>query len=211
MADSSLRILIPTSERKRSGGSLEQGFRSTQYNRCDNRFQSLTEFRMQAVCALMHAVNGQGHGEMVLRRSGKSLDNATDINLKILSSPVMPALDREDGPLFSSLDFQSLTVSAQAIVLRTTLMFCPLLGVLAPTDKVPDYRCPVGAQIPEWGSLHQFWKEPVKPVLDRACRGRHVLSFLPSRLAALWSPSKSVRSFASVQFAQDVYDGVGGI
>jgi len=207
MTDSTLRLFIPTSERKRSGGCPEQAFGHVQHNRNDNRFLSLSEPRLKAVRALMHAVNGQGHGEVVLRRSGKRLVEATAINLRILTSPVMPAIHREDGPLFTALNYEGLSEEARVLLGRSAILFCPLLGVLSPFDKVPDYRCPVAAQIPNWGSLHQYWKEPVRPVLDRACRSRDVVSFLPSRLAALWTPHRSVRSFTSIQFAQERPDG----
>lgn len=203
----SMRILVPTSERKNRGGTLGCRFHEVQSDRNHNRFVSLTRPRRIAIQALVESVNGHGHAEQVLRRSGARLETAQSINLQISCSSVMPAIERESGPLFAALDHKSLDPKSRALFERSALLFCPLMGVLAPSDQVPDYRCPVGAQIPGWGSLHRFWKPALKPVLDRACRGRHVISLLPGRLSALWAPSPGVASYTTVQFLQKSVSG----
>lgn len=152
----------------------------------------------------LSAINGQGHGKEVLRLAGDRLKRATEKNLGFHHSGLLTVLERERGPLFSGLGEVD---AALARRLQDMIVVCPLLGILAPTDMVPEYRCPVGAQIPGWGSLHTHWKKHLGPVLNRLCRNRRVFSFLPNRLRALWTPGAAVEEFVTIQFATRRSDG----
>jgi cytoplasmic iron level regulating protein YaaA (DUF328/UPF0246 family) len=194
------RILVPSSERKRTGGIAGRGFRTAQADRASNRFASLTRDRAQALDTFLHALNGAGHAREVLRLNGSLLDKAVRVNLAFHDAPLLDVLQREQGPLFSALDAASLDSAARKRLQNDFVLVCPLLGLLSPADEVPEYRCPVGAQIPGFGSLHAFWKPRISAVLDRLVRGRRVWSFLPARLQALWTQADTSAEVVHVLF-----------
>jgi len=208
LASARVRFIIPASERKNAGGSRSFSFQEAQEERQLNRFPSLTFARREAVSAFMHSVNGQGHGAEVLRLSGEHLQRAIQLNLAMPRSGLMPALERERGPLYGELLAGAPDAATRQRLHDDLVIVCPLLGLIAPTDLVPEYRCPVAAQIPGFGSLHQYWKGRVGMVLDRLCRGRRVFSFLPARLRALWTPKASVPEMVNVRFASRSNGGV---
>jgi cytoplasmic iron level regulating protein YaaA (DUF328/UPF0246 family) len=202
MKRNSLRILVPSSERKATGGSRMYTFAEAQEERDSNRFPSLVKHRSRAVDAFLSAINGHGHGKEVLGLDGAVLDRAIRTNLAFHRNPVLPVIERENGPLFRALRAHDLPEELQRRIKREVLVICPLLGVLAASDLVPEYRCPVGAQIPELGSLHSFWKPTVTASLNRLCRGRRVLSFLTGRLSALWERPLGAAELAHVSFVR---------
>lgn len=216
MSPSHVRILVASSERKRRGGARVYTFEEAQAERSTNRFNSLTDHRRQAISGFLAAINGQGHSGEVLRAQGPILEEAKRLNLGLRHSPLLPVIEREVGPLFRALDAGSLPRRATRRLKERLMVVCPLLGVLAPTDLVPEYRCPVAAKIPgsEFGSLHNFWKPRLSPLLDRLCRGRLVFCFLPGRLRALWRPRRPSQ-VVTVRFmrrsgGRDISEHAGG-
>lgn len=201
------RFLVPSSDRKKTGGTRSLNFREAQEERDSNRYYSLTNPRERALRRFLSSVNGEGHGAEVLRMSGQRLEKAVSTNLAFPRNPVMPVLERDDGPLFRALGYDTLSIDGQKRMREEVLVVCPLLGLLAPMDLVPEYRCPVGAQIPGWGSLHSYWKPILSPLLNRLCRGRLVLSFLPGRLRALWVKARRSLGVVHVRFARRRADG----
>ncbi len=201
------RILVPSSERKRAGGVRVRDFRAAQLDRAANRFASLNKERMQALDTFLHALNGAGHAREVLRLNGALLDKAVRMNLAFREAPLLDVLQREHGPLFAALDAPSLDSAARRRLRNEMVLVCPLLGLLSPADEVPEYRCPIGAQIPGFGSLHAFWKPRISPVLDRLARGRRIWSFLPARLQALWTQSGTSAEIVHVLFMRTSKSG----
>jgi cytoplasmic iron level regulating protein YaaA (DUF328/UPF0246 family) len=197
-----VRILAPSSERKQAGGSMAFSFDEAQRDRGMNRYSSLTLARRTAVRAFIEAVNGAGFAAQVLRLKGEALDEAHGMNLNFRRSPLMTVVEREVGPLYKALDARSLGAQERRRLREDLVVVCPLLGLLGPFDLVPLYRCPVGAQIPGFGSLHGWWKQHLSPTLNRLCRERTVLSFLPARLRALWNCDGRCDSMVEVSFAR---------
>ncbi len=194
------RFLIPSSERKLAGGSRLFSFSEAQGERATNRFPSLVEPREEVVTAFLHAVNGAGHGKEVLRLHGAALKEACSTNLKLRTAPTTPVIEREGGPLFQVLKSEPLKPKAKQRMRDDVLVVCPLFGLLGVRDMVPEYRCPIGAQIPEFGSVHAWWKERLPPLLERLCRGRRVFTFLPARLQALWDAPSSPKEVVGFAF-----------
>lgn len=206
-----IRVLVPSSERKRPGGSRAYTFQEAQQERSSNRFTSLTRMREKALGGFLPAVNGKGFAAEVLRLREPALSRAATTNLEFYRSPLRAAIDRERGPLFVALRPESGAAGGDEDLLRRLredlVIVCPLLGLLAATDLVPQYRCPIGAQIPEWGSLHAFWKPHVTTVLNRLCHGRRVFSFLTGRLQALWEDDGGALDVVHIGFARIRKDG----
>lgn len=193
MSSTRTRILVPFDDKKHVGAEED----STSWDQAQalartNRFRSLTESRDEALHAFLAAINGHGHAEQVLSLKGEKLEVAVRRNESFLKGSTRPALERFAGPLYAAVDASSLPAAALRRLKDEAIIVCPLLGLLGARDLIPDYRCPMAAQIPDFGSLHHFWKPKVGPVLDRVCRGRHVVSLLPGRLRALWVPKANL-------------------
>lgn len=202
MSPPTSRFLIPVSERKQLGGNIGDDFGSSQQTRAHNRFASLTEPRRRVLGVFLSAVNGQGHAAEVLRLEGEPLEDAVNLNLAITRGPVLRVRERFQGPLFKQIDSACADPLVERRLRERVIVFCPLLGLLGLNDHVPAYRCPVGAQIPGFGSLHEFWKPRISPVLNRVCRNQVVYSFLSSRVEALWPQRPAGVDFVRVHFTR---------
>jgi len=168
-----------------------------------NRFPSLIGVRKEAVSALRSALNGHGDAQKLLRKNGSRLQLAAQQDRDFYKNPLMSAIERECGPLFKALETESLSPAAQRRLRASVLLICPLLGVLATTDQVPEYLCPVGAQTRNGvRSLHHLWKPSMTSILNRLCSKRVVFSFLKGRLRSLWDRSPSSGSLVRLGFAR---------
>jgi cytoplasmic iron level regulating protein YaaA (DUF328/UPF0246 family) len=203
-----VRFLVPASERKHEGGTRFLAFRDAQDERFANRFPSLAKPRREVIAAFQHAQNGAGHGARVLGLAAEALEEACRHNLAMDSSPTLPVLEREAGPLFQALCEPPLSGAAARRLRDDVVVVCPLLGLLGTRDLVPLYRCPIGAQIPGFGSVHEFWKARVTPLLNRLCRHRRVFSFLPGRLLAQWAGPHAAAGLVTFRFERR---GEGGL
>lgn len=202
-----IRFLVSISERKQAGGVPAYDFEGAQEDRALNRFPSLTEPRRRVLDAFLASINGHGHASQVLGLKETQLEKAVAMNLAMRDAPLMPVLERFQGPLFSALRDEEWNGGARRRLRERLLVVCPLLGLLAPGDWVPAYRCPVGAQIPGFGSLHGYWKPLITETLGRLCRGQRVFTFLPSRLEALWQPRPASVDFVRVHFQRRKGEG----
>jgi cytoplasmic iron level regulating protein YaaA (DUF328/UPF0246 family) len=73
------------------------------------------------------------------------------------------------------------------------LIFSGLWGALRITDRIPSYRCPVGARLPGIGALAAFWRGPMAAAgaLPRAAAeaGGLVLDLRSAAYAGMWRPA----------------------
>jgi cytoplasmic iron level regulating protein YaaA (DUF328/UPF0246 family) len=198
---SSLRILVPLSDRKKPGGR-EGATLSTA--RASNlwSFRTLSEARLAALDAFRAAMAQQATALKTLGMKDPAFREAYAINRALDRSRLATALERCNGTFAETLRPKELPEKLRRRLDARIMFVCPLLGVLAPCDRLPDYRCPEGAKLPGVGSLHKHWKPEVTAFLNRVLRGKHVISFLPTRLAALWEPDGRAASIASVRFGR---------
>ena len=209
MPASKVRILVSTSERKRAGGTRAYSFREAQQERAFNRFPSLTEQRRLSLNALLKALNGQGDARRVLGLEGKLLEQVAALDLAFNKNPLMPVIERENGPLYRALDGKTLPAAIRRQLRESMLILCPLLGVLAPSDLVPEYRCPIAAQTRNGvRSMHHAWKDRVTELLNRLCRKRLVYSFLPARVRSLWKWNGTAPRLAQFSFVRRKGSGI---
>jgi cytoplasmic iron level regulating protein YaaA (DUF328/UPF0246 family) len=135
------------------------------------------------------------------------LETAVEQNLDMMIAPTLTVLEREAGPLFQALQAPVLKGRALQRVRDEVLVVCPLLGLLGVRDLVPNYRCPIGAQIPGFGGVHAYWKERLGALATRLCRGRRVYSFLPGRLLSLFQPLDPAAELVTFHFERRGKDG----
>ncbi len=169
-------VLLPPSETKRDGGdpgsALDLGALS---------HPELTAPRKTAVAALRKlARNGQAMTAAL--RLGPTQTEEVARNRELLSSPVLPALDRFDGVPYDPLDAATLPPSARSFAGEHLAVASALFGLLGALDPIPAYRLSHDSRLPGL-PLRRLWRGPVGAVL--AARADLVLDLRSEAYAAL--------------------------
>ena len=76
------------------------------------------------------------------------------------------------GVLYEALDLASLPAPAQRPARRSVLISSGLWGAVRLTDRIPPYRCPIGAKLPGVGALSAYWRTALAPALTAAAGDR---------------------------------------
>lgn len=152
-------LLLPPSETKRDGGVEGSTLELTRLS-----FTELTPQRKQAVSALRTLSRNlrAATGALALGRTQRF---EIDRNRVLVSSPVMPAIERYTGVLFDALDAATLTVNERAFAARHIVIHSALFGLLRSEDPIPAYRLSHNSRLPKL-SLRKLWREPVAAVLS---------------------------------------------
>ncbi|HYC77484.1 MAG TPA: peroxide stress protein YaaA [Planctomycetota bacterium] len=198
---SALRILLPLADRKKPGG--RDG------TCCDHKrlaarlaYKTIGAPRRAALDGFQKAMASGSDALKVLGLQGAAFREAYAVNRALERCNLATALERNNGAFADTLEPAALPPAAKTRLERAVLFVCPLLGVLAADDPIPDYRCPEGAKLPGIGSLHRHWKPEVTKLLNRLLKRKRVLSFLPTRLSALWAPDGGASEIVCVRFAR---------
>lgn len=198
-APPSLRILLPLPERKSSGDSFDTGEVARRWE-VKTRLKHIAGPRKEALVAFRQAMLHAPTAIKVLGPMGANVKGSREINLGFDRTARVSPFIRTDDLMRAALSIESLSDTAFGDLEAMALFLCPLLGVVTPKERIPDYRCPIAANLPGIGSLHFHWRRPVSMTLDRLTRGIQVVSFLPRRLLALWAPRTD--SVVSVKFSR---------
>jgi cytoplasmic iron level regulating protein YaaA (DUF328/UPF0246 family) len=151
-------LLIPPSETKRDGGDPDAVLDLSAL-----ALPALTPQRRAAIAALRRLCRTKG-AAMAALRLGPSLAGEIDRNRALLSSPVMPAIDRFDGVLYGALDASSLHPSARAFAGAHVLIASALFGLVGALDPVPAYRLSPDSRLPGT-PLVRHWAAVVRDAL----------------------------------------------
>lgn len=90
-----------------------------------------------------------------------------DVNRQLLTSPCGPAFQVYTGVLYSELDPASLTTEQLARLDASVWIASALFGFVGFSDYIPAYRMSGDVNLPEIGSLTQFWKQDLSVMLDK--------------------------------------------
>ena len=151
-------ILLPPSETKRVGG--EEG---TRLDLAALGFPSLTAPRRTAVDAVRRLSRNLAAATAGLRLGGTQAAEAAR-NRVILTSPVMPAIDRYDGVLYEALDAASLTPAQRAFAGRHVAIASAAFGLTGALDPIPAYRLSHDSRLPGV-ALGRLWRAPLSELL----------------------------------------------
>jgi uncharacterized protein len=193
-------ILLPPSEGKaaaRAGRPLDPGGLSR---------PELNPFRERAVDALA-ALCADPDAARAALGLGPTQHDEVLRNARIRTAPTLPASRLYTGVLYEALDLASLPASARRLAQRWILVFSGLWGVLRLTDRVPPYRCPVGASLPGVGALAGFWRRAFPSAFDTT---GPILDLRSGAYGAMWAPSSAVAArTVTVRVLQErLVDGV---
>jgi cytoplasmic iron level regulating protein YaaA (DUF328/UPF0246 family) len=162
-------LLLPPSEGKAEGGSPRRATWSPDAGSFGAR---LGDRRTLIVEALAHA---QGGNEKLLGVKGEHLLRAQSANSSLIGAAVLPAWQRYTGVVWDHLDPATLPAAAH----KQIMIVSGLLGLVRGDDPVPDYRLKMGANLPPFGKLSTWWREPLSEELRRLARRCVVVDLLP--------------------------------
>ena len=100
-----------------------------------------------------------------------------------------PAAEVYTGVLYEALDVATLPAPARRSLGRSVVVFSGLWGAVRLGDRIPAYRCPVGASLPGLGGLGAFWRRRMSAEMDAAAGRGLVIDLRSGAYAAMWAPS----------------------
>ncbi|MEV4656099.1 peroxide stress protein YaaA [Micromonospora sp. NPDC049301] len=109
-------------------------------------------------------------------------------NARLRVAATAPAAQVYTGVLYEALELASLPAAAQRAARRSILISSGLWGAVRLTDRIPPYRCPIGARLPGVGALSAYWRPVLAPVLSAAAGSGPVLDLRSGAYAATWTP-----------------------
>jgi len=113
-------------------------------------------------------------------------------NARLREAATAPAARIYTGVLYEALDLASLPPSAERLARRCVLVSSGLWGAVRLTDRIPPYRCPVGARLPGIGALSAYWRRALAPAMVAAAGDGPVLDLRSGAYAATWTPRGAV-------------------
>ena len=113
-------------------------------------------------------------------------------------APAAPAAEVYTGVLFARLDLGSLTAAGRRRAEERVLIASGLWGLVAPQDRIPRYKLPIGEKVPGLPGLAGLWRPTVAEALA-AHEDDLVVDLRSGGYAAVWRPRGgghvAVRSF----------------
>ncbi|MCW2541735.1 MAG: hypothetical protein JWN95_3460 [Frankiales bacterium] len=180
-----MRILLPPSEGKRTGGSGRSLVR-----RSSTRIPpGLLVPRGLALDALARTISLPSAAQRLLLPESIA-PTALAENSAVLTGPTMPALRRYQGVVYEGLAADRLSPAASVAAGRAVLIFSGLFGVLRGDEPVPAYRVPAKAKLDSIGIAGTFWR-PYLQLAMPALLGRQdepIVDLRSADYAAMWQP-----------------------
>ncbi|PWR13439.1 peroxide stress protein YaaA [Micromonospora sicca] len=109
-------------------------------------------------------------------------------NARLREAATAPAGRIYTGVLYEALDLATLPPAAERAARRSVLISSGLWGAVRLTDRIPPYRCPVGARLPGVGALSAYWRRALAPAIVTAAGAGPVLDLRSGAYAATWTP-----------------------
>lgn len=195
-------ILLPPSEEKQPGGNP---FAPDMFDyRTSNTFNYFNELNSERrkLIAILEDVIGEGEGlDQIFGVPQDAVDEAVAVNSEIYNAPLMSALDRySPGIMYKAMDFAGLPTGAQRRLLENGIIFSGLFGLLRPDDLIPNYRLPMNSELPTVGTLTDFWRPIISPVLNRTLEGAFVWNFLSGIHEGAWNDEHAYDTAIRVEF-----------
>ncbi|MFJ6197819.1 peroxide stress protein YaaA [Micromonospora sp. NPDC092111] len=176
-------ILLPPSEGKADAGTGR---------RLDLSRLSLPELTpaREAVLAALTTLGRSDDEEAALAALGLSAGQRGELvrNARLDRAATAPAGQVYTGVLYEALDLASLPPDALRTARRSVLVSSGLWGAVRLTDRIPPYRCPIGARLPGVGALSAYWRRVLPPAMTAAAGAGPVLDLRSAAYAATWTP-----------------------
>lgn len=147
-------------------------------------FPELTRARTRTLAALVKLCARKRPGP-ALDALGLSAGQVGEVekNAGLKDAPTMTAAELYTGVLYDALDLATLPPDAATAAADTIVIASGLWGGVRLTDRIPSYRCSIGANLPPLGGLTAFWRKHLTLPVDGL-----VLDLRSSAYAAMWTP-----------------------
>jgi hypothetical protein len=173
-------ILLPPSETKRSGGV------GVSIDRAAIIWAALDPARDQLIQKLAELSLDESAARAALGL-GKKSSKDLELNLKLMTSPTMPALQRYNGVLYQALDCDSLSDAALKRANEKLFIQSALFGLLPAMEQIPNYRFSASAKLPGvnlrevWHRAHEaVWPRLVGEILDMRSNEYQLINPVPA-------------------------------
>lgn len=148
-----MRILLPPSETKRSGGVGAFAPDALAFA------ETIAPARARVRAALEALSADEDAAVRALKLGKKSRDEIAH-NRVLGESGALPAIERYSGVLYDALDAPSLDAPARRWLDSHVLVQSALFGLVSAADPIPAYRLSAGSRLPALGaSLGAVWAE----------------------------------------------------
>ncbi|MFG1779373.1 peroxide stress protein YaaA [Micromonospora sp. NPDC049051] len=180
-------ILLPPSEGKADAGT------GRRLDLARLSLPELTGAREEVLTALV-ALCADGDEEAARAALGLSEGQRGELrrNARLRAAATAPAGRVYTGVLYEALDLATLPATAQRAARRSVLISSGLWGAVRLTDRIPPYRCPIGARLPGPGALSAYWRRALAPAMAEAAGDGPVLDLRSGAYAATWAPRGEV-------------------
>ena len=179
-------LLLPPSETKRDGGAD-----GTSLDLWQLGYWALTPQRKTVVTALTRLSRSVAKSTEALGL-GKTQRFEVDRNRALMSSPLLPAIDRYTGVVYDALAPESLDSAAREFAYEHLVIGSALFGLLRASDGIPAYRLSHDSRLPGL-SLRRLWGEAVSAELEQ--RRGLVLDLRSEAYSALGPASRREGSY----------------
>lgn len=152
-------LILPPSETKRDGGAP-----GSRLDLAALSFASLTPQRSAALTALSTLSRNLRIATGALSL-GPTQRHEVERNREVLTSAVMPALDRYTGVLYDGLQAGLLSAAEREFANRHLVVHSALFGLLRAGDQIPAYRLSHNSRLPGI-SLGKHWRAAIAAELD---------------------------------------------
>lgn len=145
-----MKILLPPSETKRSGGN------GAPLDESALALPGLISERRAVIDALIELATDDAEARRVLKLSAKQGDDVVH-NRMLRSAATMPAVDRYTGVLYDALDAGSLSPASRRWLGSHVWIHSAPFGPIGALDSIPTYRLAAGTSLPGVAALRRHW------------------------------------------------------
>ncbi|MFF5173169.1 peroxide stress protein YaaA [Micromonospora sp. NPDC000089] len=148
----------------------------------------LTDARREVLAALIALSRGDQATALAALGLGAGQRGELARNARLDRAATAPAGQVYTGVLYEALGLATLPAGAQRAARRSVLISSGLWGAVRLTDRIPPYRCPIGARLPGVGALSAYWRRALAPAMTAAAGSGPVLDLRSGAYAATWAP-----------------------
>lgn len=157
-----IKYLIPPSEGKNIENLSHKKFK----NVFDNlSFLELNNKRKELIDFLSSMNFDDKNLKKLTGLKGKNLEEAFEINKKLMHSKVKNSIELFDGVMFKSIDYNGMDNDSKKFFEDNFAIFNALLGVNKPLDLIPEFKVKPEGYIKN-KKIHKFWKESMKNIFE---------------------------------------------
>lgn len=148
----------------------------------------LTEQRERVLDALVAGSARDDAAALLGLGAGRTGELTRNVGLR--TEPAAPAERVYTGVLYAAAGLDGLTGTARRRARESVRVVSALWGLVAPGDRIPAYRLPMGADLPGIGRLATAWREPLAEELDPRAARELVVDCRSAAYTAAWRPSR---------------------